>query len=263
MSLKNKMKRGNMKNKKGQLAIFIILALAILIVLVLLFINRGVLPSVFTTQSPVEQIRSCIGEGVKPGLAIIGMQGGSLEPSFYYLYQGNKVDYLCYTEENYKGCIMQKPFLKQSVEGEIKKYIEPRARDCINAAVSSLQKNGYSVDFKKPEISVTLIPNSIIIEANLDLNIVKGSKESYKSIKTDVSSSLYDLTMIASSIGNWEARYGDAETMNYMVYYPSLRLEKKIQGDGTKIYILTDKNNLEKLMFASRSYAIPSGLTGQ
>jgi hypothetical protein len=257
------MKRVNIKNKRGQLAIFIILALAIIIILILLFVNRGILPSVFASQSPIEQIRQCVDVNVKPSIDILSLQGGFLEPDFYYLYQGNKLEYLCYTEEYSKGCIMQKPFLKQNIENEIKKYIEPKAIDCINSVVGSMQKNGYSVSYKKPEISVSLIPKNIIIEVGLDLRVEKESTESYKSIKTDVSSNLYDMTMVASSIGNWEAAYGDAEIMTYMIYYPSLKVEKKKQGDGTKVYILTDKTSSEKFMFASRSYVIPPGLTGQ
>ena len=69
--------------------------------------------------------------------------------------------------------------------------------------------------------------------------------------------------MISSSILNWEARYGDSETMNYMIYYPSIKVEKKKQGDGSTVYIITDRLDLDKFMFASRSMALPAGLTGQ
>ena len=68
--------------------------------------------------------------------------------------------------------------------------------------------------------------------------------------------------MIASSISNWEAKYGDSETMNYMIYYPNLKVEKKKQGDGTTIYIITDKESEDKFMFASRSLVLPAGFTG-
>jgi hypothetical protein len=36
-------------------------------------------------------------------------------------------------------------------------------------------------------------------------------------------------------------------------------VEKKKQGDGTTVYILTDRDTDEKFYFASRSIAIPAG----
>jgi hypothetical protein len=250
-------------NKKGQLAIFIILAIAIVIILLFLFVGRDRLFSVFVPESPINQIKKCAQEPVQEAVDILKVQGGSLEPELYYLYQGNKVEYLCYVNGYYQDCIMQKPLLKQSIEKEIREYAEPRIKDCMYSIKTSLENKGYYVIMDIKEISFSLVPNNIIIDIDTDLSISKESTESYKSIKTDISSKLYDMIMLASSISNWEARYGDAETMTYMMYYPSLKLEKKKQGDGTTIYILTNRNNPEdKFIFASRSLVLPSGLTG-
>lgn len=251
------------ESKKAQVTVFVILAIAIVIVLIVLFMGRDRLFSVFTPKSPINQIRACAQEPVEEAVEILKLQGGGLEPELYYLYQGNKVEYLCYTDANYKNCVMQKPLLKQSIEKEIKSYAEPRIKNCINSVKTSLEGKGYVVSMTTPEISFSLVPNNILININTNLQITKDSTESYKSIKTDVSSKLYDMVMITSSILNWEALYGDSETMTYMMYYPSLQVEKKKQGDGTTVYILTNRNNLEdNFMFASRSLVIPAGLTG-
>lgn len=250
-------------NKKAQVTIFIILALAIILVLVLLFVGRDSLTTLITGETPVNQIKSCISESFTPALEVIRLQGGSLNPQNYYLYQDNKIDYLCYTEENYKRCVMQKPLLKQSIEKELGEYISPRAISCIEAVKSSLQDKGYQVSSKTPEITVSLIPGAIILDIKSDLRITKDGTETYESIKIDESSGLYGHVMVASSISNWEAKYGDSETMNYMIYYPNLKVEKKKQGDGTTVYILTDRTNLEQFMFASRSIVVPAGVTGE
>ncbi len=261
---KEKKKRGKKANsKKGQITVFIILALAIVVILILLFIGRDRITSIISGKTPVEQIKECMQEPLKTALDKVTVQGGSLDPKNYYLYQGNKVEYLCYTEENYVQCVMQKPLLKQSIEKELETYLQPRAKNCIDAAKSSLQKKGYSVSSKNPVVKVSLVPGNIMVDIDADLQITKGNTESYKSIKTDLSSKLYDLVMVASSILNWEARYGDAETMSYMIYYPSIKAEKKKQSEGTTIYILTDRTTGDKFMFASRSVVIPPGLTGQ
>jgi hypothetical protein len=68
--------------------------------------------------------------------------------------------------------------------------------------------------------------------------------------------------MIASSIMAWETKWGDSQTMNYMLHYPSIKVEKKKQGDETKIYILTDRDTQEKFMFAVKSMPLPIGIVG-
>ena len=251
------------KNKRGQVTVFIILALVIVAVLILLFVGSDRITTIITGKTPVEQIRECVDEPLEIALDLVSVQGGSLSPKNYYLYQGNKIEYLCYSEMNYERCVMQKPLLKQSIEKELESYLQPRIKNCINAVKTNLQKKGYSVSSQNPVIDVSLIPNSILVNIQADIKISKGSTENYKSIKTDYNSKLYDLVMVASSILNWEARYGDAETMNYMLYYPSMKVEKKKQSDGTTIYIITDRLDLDKFQFASRSVILPAGLTGQ
>jgi len=251
-----------MENKKAQVAVFVILALMIIIILIFLFVGKDRIKEMASGKTPVEQIRDCAREYTEEVVDKLSVQGGSLNPENYYLYQGNKIEYLCYTEEYYQRCVMQKPLLKQSIEKEITDYISPKIKECMNSVKQNLEKKGYSVKLNKINIQVDLIPKSILIDIQSDLAITKDKTEIYKSIKTDVSSELYNLVMVALNILNWEARYGDSETMNYMLYYPSLKVEKKKQSDGTTIYILTDRVSLDRFMFASRSMALPAGLTG-
>jgi hypothetical protein len=251
------------KSKHAQITVFIILALAIVIVLILLFIGKTNLSAIFTPTLPINQIKECVQEPVQEAVDILRLQGGSLDPSLYYIYQGNKIEYLCYTEEYHKTCIMQKPLLKQSVEQQIQSYASPRIKNCISSVKANLERKGYQVTMSSPQISISLVTGSILVDIVSDIKIAKEETESYKSIKTDMPSRLYEQVMLAGSISNWEAVYGDAETMGYMIYYPYLKVEKKKQGDGTTIYIITDRNSEDKFMFASRSLVLPSGFTGQ
>jgi len=261
------------KSKHGQVTVFIILAIAMVIVLLLLFLGRDTFTKLIIRETPIEQIKSCAEDYTKEAIDILSSQGGSLNPEFYYLYNGDKIEYLCYTEENYKRCVMQKALLKQDIEKEIENYVEPKVRGCMNSVKSDLEDDGYSVSMGDVDVDVELVPRNVLINIQSDFRMAKDKTESYKSIKTDLSSSLYDFVMITGSILNWEARYGDAETMNYMMYYPSLKVEKKIQGDGTTIYALTDRLSVDsiylpaedssnKFKFAVRSVVIPAGITG-
>ncbi len=252
-----------MKNKRGQLTIFIILALLIVILVLIYFLARENINIIFKGESPYNQIDKCIKDSASDAIGTLENQGGTINPQNYYLYQGNKVDYMCYTNEYYKKCVMQKPLLKQDIEKEIKDFTEPRIEGCLNSIKDSYEERGYSFTFKKPEVNVQILPGDVLISLdNTNLVVAKETTESYNNLKVDVSSSLYDFVMTASSIANWEATYGESETLNYMLFYPSLKVEKKIRSDGSKIYILTDRESLEKFMFAVRSIPFPSGVTG-
>ena len=251
-----------MRQKRGQIAIFVIVALLIVVVLLLIFFQRQIFDVVGGGGDPISQIKSCAEDFTSDAVKILSPQGGSLDPEHFILYDDNKVEYICFTEENYRPCVMQKPFIKQDIEKEIEFYVKPKLSGCIAGVKSDLEKKGYDVRVGDVSVDINLVPNNILIEIKSDLTITKGGTEEYKSIKTEISSSLYDLALISSSIINWEARYGDSETMNYMMYYPHLKVEKKKQGDGTTVYILTDRNTEEVFLFASRSVVIPAGIIG-
>lgn len=244
-------------NKKAQLTIFIILAIVIVAILLILLYPRL---KVFVA-GPVapDYIKSCTEEATEEALEKITVQGGSLDPENYILYKGNKVDYVCYTDENYQRCIMQKPFLKQDIEAEISRYVEPKVKSCFSSLKQQLEKRGGSVSLGEVNIQTAIVPNSIIVTINAPLTVTKESTASFEKFRVDVSSQLYDLVMISSSIVNYEARYGVSDSLTYMLYYPDIKVEPKKQSDGSTIYTLTDKPTGEKFVFASRSIAWPPG----
>lgn len=247
-------------NKKAQLTIFIIIALVIIAILLILFYPR--LKIIVTGPSAQDYVSDCVEEATEEVLEILTVQGGSLEPENYVLYQGNKVDYACYTNEYYKKCTMQKPFLKQDVEQEIISYIEPRVKACLASLKSELEGRGSSVSLGEVSTDVSIVPNSIVVTVNAPMTITKGETISYNKFRTDIRSQLYDLLMLSSSIANYEARYGDSDSLVYMMYYPDIKVEKKKLGDESTIYILTERTGNEKFMFASRSIAWPPGYIG-
>ncbi len=255
---KMKGKRG--MGKKAQLTIFIILGLLILVVLILLFARGGDLGTIFVAKTPMQQIEDCAKVPVKEGIDKLSLQGGSIDPENYYLYEGNKVEYVCYTDENLKTCVMQKPILTNSIGEGLKSYSEGKIRVCLNGVKKSLEKKGYSVSMKPVEVSIELVPDNVLVNMDLSLSISKDGTESYDNVKVGVRSKIYNLVIVASSIMSLEARFGDSESLNYMLIYPSLKVEKKKQGDGSKIYIITDRDSNERFLFAVKSFVIPPGI---
>lgn len=255
-------KQNKERSKKGQITIFIILGIVIAIILVVIFLRNDDLRSYFTGKSPVEEMKECITGPIQEKLEVLRYQGGAMEPENYYLYEDNKLDYLCYTDEEYKQCVVQKPILKNSVEEQLKDYTEKEIISCINDVRNGLRDKGYNVEMKEPELKIEIFPNNILGEVDIALTISKGGDiNSYRKISSDVKSRIYDFVMIATSITQWETRYGDSEIMNYMFYYPTVKVEKKKQGEGTTVYIISDFDNPDEIfMFASKSFVVPPGL---
>lgn len=249
-------------SKKGQVTIFIILGIIIVVFAVLIFLFYPRIKSAFgfETQNPSQFMSSCIEEDVIEAVEIISKQGGSLNPEHYMLHKGDRIEYLCYTEEYYKTCVMQQPMLKEHIEEEISNAIKNSANNCLDELKKNFEKRGYEVSMTKGSIETELLPKRVVIKFNSQITLRKGQTERFDSLIVSINNNLYEMTSIANSILNFEARYGDSETTTYMNYYRDLKVEKLKQTDGSTIYILTDRNNpRNKLQFASRSVAWPPG----
>lgn len=246
-------------NKRGQLTLFIILAIAIVIILAVLFF-----PKIKTSVSPAAPqtfMKDCAKDATEEIIDKVVLQGGSSNPENYLLYQGNKIEYICYTNEYYGQCVMQKPFLKQSIEREINSYVEPRVQECLNNLEQQLEKKGSEVSAGEVEVKASLTKNFIILDIDSPFSVTNEAASSFENFKVNIRSNLYDLIMLSSSIANWEARYGDSNSLSYMLYYPDVKVEKIKRDEGT-VYILTDKDTEDRFIFASRSVAWPPGYLG-
>ena len=259
MNMKN---RGNeKKNNRGQITIFIIIAILIIAagVLIYLFYPKIIPGGESAAKNPQAFMQSCLEEAINQKIDVLSLKGGSISPEHYFVYKGDTIEYLCYTNEYYKTCAMQQPMLKNHIEAEIKNSIKKDVEKCFEDLQSSFEKRGYEVNLKSGETKVELLPKRIVVNFGHELTLTKESSEKYNSIRILLNNNLYELVSIANSILNMEARYGDAETTIYMNYYKDLKVEKYKQTDGTTIYILTDRNNGKKFQFASRSISWPPG----
>ena len=250
--------------KHGQVTIFIIVAIVIVVLGVLIYF---LYPSIkatfgFEAKTPSAFMQTCLEDEIENNVEKLSLQGGSLEPELYYLYDNEKVEYLCYSEEDYATCVMQQPMLKEHIEDEIESSIREEVAECFNDLIDSYEKRGYNINLQNGEIKVELLPKRIVVSFTHKLILTKTETERYDKLSVVLRNNLYELVSIANSILNWEAHYGDAETTIYMDYYHDLKVEKLKQTDGTKIYILTDRNTKDKFQFATRSVAWPAGFGG-
>ncbi len=250
------------KSKKAQVTIFIILAIMIVAlgIIIYMFYPQIKASFGFVEQNPNAFMQSCLQDKVQETASTLMPQGGSLNPEFYYLYQDVKIKYLCYTNEYYKLCTVQEPMLKESIESEIKTNIQKDVDECLNELERSFAGRGYQTSLRKGVFIVELLPKRIVVTLNSSLVLRQGDDtETYSDFKIVLNNNLYELVSIANSILGFESTAGDVEITSYMNYYRDLKVEKLKQGDGTKIYILTDRNTEDKFQFASRSQVWPPG----
>ncbi len=258
------LKHMNLLTKRGQATAFIIIAIIFVAALILILIFTGVIKpedKMPSFENPKTYIQACLEEKLQNNLDYIAKQGGSLNPQNYILYNGQRIEYLCYTRDYYVTCVMQKPLLKETMEKEINDALNIEVNNCFMELKNGLRNKGYVITGEKPlEYETKIVPKNVFLNISSKFTLTKGdSSKTYDDFKVEVQSEMYNLVSIALSILNWEARYGDAETTVYMTYYPNVKVEKMLLGDGTAIYTLSNRLTGDVFKFASRSIAWPAG----
>jgi hypothetical protein len=251
------MKRG--WSGKGQVTVFIIVAVLIVAVAVLMYFIYPKIRSPSVSSSPTLTIQSCMEDELKNAVEKISLQGGVIEPEFYMQHGENKVEYLCYSGEYFKRCVVQNPLLKISVENEIKSEINEKVKSCFDAIEEDYRNKGYEVSLARNDYDVEIQAKQIVVNFDYDLSISKEATNRYENFKVRINNNLYNLLLIAKRVIESEVQYGEADVTIYMDYYSWLKAEKAVKSDGTKIYILTDRNSGDKFQFASRSMVIAPG----
>ncbi|MEK6968642.1 MAG: hypothetical protein AABX51_08535 [Nanoarchaeota archaeon] len=245
--------------KKAQVTLFVILAIVIVAGILVYYI--WLRPTMIQPVGEKLKLEVCVDDVVKEALDKLGKQGGYSNPDFFYLYQDNKVGYLCYTNLYYKPCDAQKPMLRAHVEEQLKKDIAEKVQTCYDTSIQDLQSKGYDVTGKeRPDLKVSVVEDSIAVEIDAPVVIKKDeATKRFTKFTIKTSSRIYDLLMIATSIMQAEMQYGDSDTATMMDFYPETLIDKFKQDDGSTIYVLENSESKEKFYFAVRSLVFPVG----
>jgi hypothetical protein len=258
----SKEKRGGAKiQNKGQVTIFIIIAILIVGLAVLFFfvIPETKVGVVFDEKNPGAFLQTCLEDKISDTIELISSRGGSIAPEHYFTYNNIKIEYLCYTNENLDLCVIQRPLLKQHIESEIENEIREDVVNCFDSLKKTYEEKNYNVNMETGKTTIELLPKRVVASFDYILSVSKTQTDRYDSFSVVLNNNLYELVSIANSIIEWEATLGDVDPRNYMALYPDLRVEKNLRDDGTKIYVLTDKNTKTEFQFASRSLFFPPG----
>ena len=227
-------------------------------VLFFFVIPKAEITVVFDEKNPNAFMQTCLEDKIEDTAETVSLQGGSLTPEHYFTYNNINIEYLCYTNENYETCVIQQPLLKQNIESEIENEIKEDVVDCFNALKQSYEEKNYNVGMEIGKTTLEFLPKRVVASFDYILTVSKRQTDRYDDFSVILNNNLYELISIANSIVEWEVTLGDVDPRTYMALYPDLRVEKNLRDDGTKIYVLTDKNTGNKFQFASRSLVFPT-----
>lgn len=247
-------------NKKGQIAIFVIIALVIVAVVIAAVMYpklRGAIsPGAF---SPEPFLKSCVEPAVKDYVELLASRGGYEKIEGYANYRGMQAKYLCYTSNYFETCTVQQPLIKSNFEAELTRMLTPRIKTCYDNLRGEYQRRGYSVFQTGANFSVSIDIKGVNVDFPATTVTQGETTQRFDRFSITVQSQIYNLLMIATSIVSFEASFGDSETTVYLQFYPNIKIDKKLLDDGIKIYTISDVTTKESFIFASRSLVWPAG----
>jgi len=173
-----------MKNKKGQVTIFIIIAILLLVSISLILILK---PTLFNPQIPssiqplYNSFLSCLEDDVFVGIDLLETQAGYIETPDYEMgspnipfssqlnFVGNYIPYWYYVS----GSNIPKEQIpsKENMESEMKEFLQERIRKCN---LETYYEEGFEITQNDADIDVQINNNFVVVDMFMDLEIKKG-----------------------------------------------------------------------------------------
>lgn len=175
-----------LRSKRGQVTIFVIIALVIIVLGSAYFIFKDNLFSerVSPTFEPVEtSFLNCLEGKTNLGIKILGTQGGYIEPPEFV----SGSDYMPFSSElNFFGAripywysvsgnnipLNQVPS-KTNMEIQLSEYIENQIESC---SFESFDSEGFLIERGNPEVEVSIEENFVRVFTDMDLSLQKGEE---------------------------------------------------------------------------------------
>jgi hypothetical protein len=171
--------------KRGQVTIFIIIALVIVVAISLYVILRDSVGGIVVPPE-VEPVYSyylsCINDGAFVGSQILGQQGGYIEspdfsPGSSYMpfssqlnFLGTGVPYWYYISGN--GVVREQVPSREKMQSQLNDFVENSVADCD---FSLFEEQGFIITFEDPIVSSAIGENAIDVSVRHDLSISRGN----------------------------------------------------------------------------------------
>ena len=176
-----------MKNKSGQVTIFIIIAILLVAGVVAYFFLRGSLiktPIPENVQPIYTSFLSCLEDDTSTGISILQSQGGHIflpefEPGSRYMpfssqlnFLGNPIPYWYYVSGN--NIQKEQVPTKKNMEQQLGTFIEDRINNCN---FDSYYEQGFEISLSEPVAKATIKDNEVKVNLNVNLNVVRGEED--------------------------------------------------------------------------------------
>ena len=245
----------NKINKKGQVTIFIILALVIFFVILAMgALYKEDISNFFNKDINIyNEISNCIDETVYSTIDELLEKGGVLEPELTLRYLGKNYTYLCYTGESFSKCYTTQPMFLTTVQKTLKEKTEEGIKKCFEGTITELEKRNYIVNQQPLNYSLEIVPSSIVVNIEKPFTTIKGeSVQSFSDFGFEVNSKLSELLILANKIASSQSEYCSFDSNAYTMMYRNYRIREKSYR-GSKVYFVSDRNSNEEIKFATRS----------
>jgi hypothetical protein len=242
------------KNKRGQITIFIILALIIVFIIALFFLLRKPPNTTVSSENPNLYIQTCVKGPLEKEIDLLSKQGGEINPKGNLIYENEKVSYLCYTSTKDEKCTNQNPMLIEHIEEQLKDYITPQINSCFEGLRIELEKKGEVELGSDMEFNLSLKPKQVIINIDRDLRITKGdSSQNFKEFNIKIINPIFNLVEISNEIVNDESQSCDFDLVYFMTLNRDYGIKVNQTASDDMIYTVTEKASNKNFRFAIRN----------
>lgn len=227
-----------LKNKKGQIALYVIIAIVVVALIVLFFVFRGTLfaPAVPAELQPVfTYYEQCMQEQTRAAVDLASSQGGRVDPGAYIPgseyapfssqlnFLGFPVPYWYYIAGN--GVIKENVPTKNDMEEGISKYVTDNLN--LRCNFDEFYDAGFVIEAGEPVVETTISDNLVSVDVSANVRVSKGESSAVKtSHSTELKTNFGKLYSTAIAI--YEKEKTESFLENYSV--DTLRLYAPVDG---------------------------------
>lgn len=254
-----------MQSKRGQVTLFIILAIIIvaIVVLAIIFVPK-LFPGARVPAKPTDPqtyIGDCINLVLEPMVENISAQGGYIDLGNCVFYKDYCRHYLCYSTTP-PPCQSQEPLLKEHVEQVLKAKLQQQnvITNCINSFTNAATQQGYEVSVCAPnqlKFNVTLTEGKVNVPINCSITMTKGNDvRKVDKIEPFLRWPLYEFVVLTNRIISDEQQKGTFDYVNFMQIpqnrWVEISIERKTEVNA-KIYLLKERTTEKTFGFSVTS----------
>ena len=251
-----------LKRKRGQVTIFIILGVLIVVAVGLIFFltnKTKIQPNKIDLENPTTYIQSCAKEAIEPSLELVLKHGGLINPKLNIMYNGTAHNYLCYNSGDYNPCIVQIPMLKERTELELTTNSRPLIEECFANLKKEFERKHYEIDEGSLDYQVKIVPNQLLLEIKKDLTVMKEDEtQTHTDFSVGKTTQLSSLIDVAMDVVKQETVYCAFIMDSYMLTYPQFKISKT-RYDSASIYHIMHRDSKEIFKLAVRGCHFPQG----